>query len=100
MAYGDDYPDEELEFTEFLFRINDLVDEWGSAFFKKVWAPYGEDAMEQMAVERSERRLEDTALELALYLKARRLEREESPEGRRLRRVDAEEYPDQGRDAG
>lgn len=76
MAYGDGYLPEELEHTEILFRCRDLVNEWFKAFRDLVLAPDGNDVAERMALEWAERRLEETALDLSLHLKARRLERE------------------------
>ncbi len=80
MAYGEGFPPEELEYTEFLFRIEDLVKEWFGTFRDSTLAPYGDDSAERLAVELVEQRLEETAMELALHLKARRLRREEGPE--------------------
>ncbi len=80
MAYGDGYPPEELEHTEILFRCGDLVKEWFEAFRDLVFAPGGDDAAERLALEWAEQRLEETAMELVLHLKARRLKREEGPE--------------------
>ena len=72
-AYGDGHSPEDLEYTEILFRCEDLLREWYRTFFAHVWTPDGGDAAERLALERAERRLEETAMELALHLKARRL---------------------------
>lgn len=76
MAYGDGHAPEELEYTELLFRVEDLVGEWYGAFFGYVHAPSGDDATQKLGVDWAERRLEEVAMDLALELKTRRLRRE------------------------
>ena len=69
MAYGEGIPPEELEYTEFLFRVEDLVGEWFGAFRASPQAPDKGDAVERLDVEGVEQRLE-----------VRRLRREEGTE--------------------
>lgn len=87
MAYGEEYSPEELEYTEILFRVEDLSKDWFRAFLAYVQARSGDDAAERLALELTEQRLEEAAMELSLQLKARRLAREGrldllGPEGR------------------
>lgn len=77
MAYGDGYLPEELEHTEIMFRCEDLLTEWFRLLREIVRAPRGDESAARLVLlELAEKRLEDTALELSLHLKARRLERE------------------------
>ena len=77
MAYGDGIPPGELEHTEIMFRCEDLLTEWFLLLREIARAPRAdESAARLLLLELAEKRLEDTALELALHLKARRLERE------------------------
>ncbi len=62
-----------------MFRVEDLVEEWFGTFRASTLAPDGDDAAERLALELVEQRLEETAMELALHLKARRLRREKGP---------------------
>ncbi len=95
MAYGDYGPSfDEMEHTEFLFRMGDLVDEW---FKTLAWHSHPErvtDTSRMRAdLDRAEDRLEEMALELLLHLKARRGGREAAngTEGSHLRPIPGRE---------
>jgi glyoxylase-like metal-dependent hydrolase (beta-lactamase superfamily II) len=81
MAYGDGdtqnppVPWEQFEYTEYLFRLQDLLKERDSAFGIAHGNPEDPRAEEADAEwRRLDRAIEETALELAAYSARRRLE--------------------------
>lgn len=75
MAYGDGIglTFDEMDETELMFRVEDLIEEWHGALFG-----LNPDTDPPADLEHASRRLEDTALELALALKGQRLKREDA----------------------
>lgn len=69
MAYGDDQPWGNFEYTEYLFRLDDLLDEYHEAFAIAHSDPDDPRAEKADAMWRRRRRdVEETALEFAAYV--------------------------------
>lgn len=77
-AHGEDLALEEMDGPDLMWRCRELVNEWQHAL-PSTTRPAEPAAI--VALWRTEKRLEDCALELALYLKAQRLKREDAAKG-------------------
>lgn len=101
MAYGEDYydgdtPRSEMEFTEYLFRLDNLIEEWFAVLrlYNHPEQPF-DPAVASMHRAWAEYRLEETSRDFAAYLEDRRLQRSsEEREAERLEEMERGGTPD------